>query len=187
VAPAATVHQPQLTGYPAHPGPGCRQPTRPTAVTVAAWLTWGFSGLLVLFFSLMVLVILVDHAALVEALQRNKEIADQGLSGDEILGALWVTCAVAITWALAAMALAVLAYRRVELGRILLLVSAALSALVCLVAVPVGWLNAAAALVCVALLNRPSTKAWFRGRDVPPRPQPGPPAPPQPREKPPVW
>ncbi len=29
VAPAATVHQPQLVGYPAHPGPARPQPTRP--------------------------------------------------------------------------------------------------------------------------------------------------------------
>ena len=83
---------------------------------MAAWLTWGFSSLVLLFFSLMVLVILVDHQALVEALQSNQQIADQGLSGDEILGALWVACALSITWALAAMALAVLVFRRVELG-----------------------------------------------------------------------
>lgn len=177
----------------AQPGLAHRRTTRPVAVTLAVWLTWGFSALVVLLFSLMVLVILVDHAAVIEALQRNQAIADQGLSGEKILGALWITSALAITWALAAIALAVLVYRRVELGRILLLVSAAVSSLVCLLAVPVGWPNAVAALVCVAMLNRPSTKAWFAGRDVPPqpgRPQPRPPQgslPPQPREKPPVW
>ncbi|MEO5708437.1 MAG: hypothetical protein ABIQ59_01250 [Nocardioidaceae bacterium] len=194
VAPAATARAAPTATHPGHPGLAHRAPARPTAVTVAAWLTWAFSALVVLLFSLMVLVILVDHAAVVEALQRNQQIAGQGLSGDEILGALWVTSALSITWALAAMALAVLAYRRVELGRILLLVSAAVSSLVCLVAVPVGWLNAVAALVCVAMLNRPSTKAWFAGRDVPPRQQQAPPQGPpqplqprQPREKPPVW
>ena len=183
VAPAATVPQPYASApYAA----GHRPPSsgRPTAVTVAAWLTWGFSALVVLLFSLMVLVMLVDHASLVEALQKNQQIAAQGLSGREILGALWVTCALSITWALAAMALAVLAYRRVELGRILLLVSAAVSALVCLLAVPFGWPHAVAALATVALLNRRSTKAWFAGHDEAPRLQQ---PPQQPREKPPVW
>ena len=185
VAPAATVAQPYApapyaTGHrPPHPTSG-----RPTAVTVAAWLTWGCSALVVLLFSLMVLVILVDHASVVEALQKNQQIAAQGLSGREILGALWITCALSIAWALAAMALAVLAYRRVELGRILLLVSAAVSSLVCLLAVPFGWPHAVAALATVALLNRRSTKAWFAGHDQAPRLQQ---PPPQPGEKPPVW
>jgi hypothetical protein len=82
------------------------------------------------------------------------------------------------------MALAVLAYRRVEVGRLLLMASAAVASLVCLLAVPVGWLHAVAALTTVALLNRRSTRAWFAGRDLPSGP---PPPPQQPREKPPVW
>jgi hypothetical protein len=184
VAPAGTVQQPHGPGsqVPAHRPPYAAA-GRPTAVTVAAWLTWAFSAVVVMLFSLMVLVMLVDHAAVVEALQSNREIAAQGLSGREILSALWLTCALCITWALAAMALAVLAYRRVEIGRILLMVSAAVAALVCLLAVPVGWPHAVAALTCVALLNRRSTRAWFARRDV----MPGPPPPRQPREKPPVW
>ena len=69
--------------------------------------------------------------------------------------------------ALGAIALAVLAFRRVEVGRVALVVSASLAALVCLLAVPVGWPHAVAAFTCVALLNRPSTQDWFAGRDRP--------------------
>lgn len=176
VAPAAT---PPQQHHPAPYAPARRPPSRPAAVTAAVWLTWVFSSLVVMVFSLMVLVILVDHDALVEALQRNSSIADRGLSGREILGFLWLTFAVSITWSLGAIALAVLAFRRVEPARIALLVSASLTALVCLLAVPVGWPHAVAAFFCVALLNRPSTKAWFAGRDgdqpPPPPPYAGPP------------
>ena len=83
------------------------------------------------------------------------------------------------------MSLAVLAYRRLEIGRVVLTISAAVAGLVGLAAVPVGWPPAAAAITCVVLLNRPSVRAWFAGRDVPPpRPPQGPSAP---SEKPPVW
>jgi hypothetical protein len=157
---------------------------RPTPVTVAAWLTWVFSGLVAVFFMLGVLTILADHQALVGAMQRNARVAEQGFSARELLGFLWITCAVGIFWSLAAMSLAVLAYRRLEIGRILLTISAAAAGLVGLAAVPVGWLPAAAAITCVVLLNRSAVRAWFAGQDVRPRPAQGPGGP---SEKPPVW
>jgi hypothetical protein len=195
--PAAYPYGTSPGPFPAHAGhPGApyasarvRTPARPTAVTVAAWLTWVFAGLTAVFFLLTVVAILVDHQAIVEAMQRNPQVAAMGLSGREILGYVWVTVAVVIFWAFAAMALAVLAYRRVELGRILLIVSAAAAGLMGLVAVPVGWLNAAAAIACVVLLSRRSVRAWYSGQDVPPRTPPShrPQAPVPPSEKPPVW
>ena len=185
VAPAAAGQHPYGPG-PALPAGST--PSRPATVTVAVWLTWVFSGLVVLVFSLMVLVIVVDQAAVVEALQRSSAVADQELSSREILGGVWLLCAFSIAWALGAIALAVLVVRRVELARIFLLLSSALAALVCLLVVPVGWPHAVAAFTCVALLSRPATKAWFAGRDAG---RPGPPAPqqppPQPKAKPPVW
>jgi hypothetical protein len=196
--PAAYPYGTSPGPFPAHAGhPGApyasarvRTPARPTAVTVAAWLTWVFAGLTAVFFLLTVVAILVDHQAIVEAMQRNPQVAAMGLSGREILGYVWVTVAVVIFWAFAAMALAVLAYRRVELGRILLIVSAAAAGLMGLVAVPVGWLNAAAAIACVVLLSRRSVRAWYAGQDLPPRTPPShrpPQAPVPPSEKPPVW
>lgn len=196
--PAAYPYGTSPGPFPAHAGhPGApyasarvRTSARPTAVTVAAWLTWVFAGLTAVFFLLTVVAILVDHQAIVEAMQRNPQVAAMGLSGREILGYVWVTVAVVIFWAFAAMALAVLAYRRVELGRILLIVSAAAAGLMGLVAVPVGWLNAAAAIACVVLLSRRSVRAWYAGQDLPPRTPPShrpPQAPVPPSEKPPVW
>jgi hypothetical protein len=157
---------------------------RPTPVTVAAWLTWVFSGLVAAFFMLGVLTILADHEAVVGAMQSNARIAEQGFSARELLGFLWITCAVGIFWSLVSMSLAVLAYRRLEIGRVVLTISAAAAGLVGLAAVPVGWLPAAAAFTCVVLLNRRSVRVWFAGQDAPPRPPQGPSGP---SEKPPVW
>ncbi len=171
-------------GYPVgYPAPRSRAGGRPSAVSAAAWLTWVFSGLVAFGFLLVVLTLLVEPHQLVEELQRNPRVADQGFSGREVLGFLWVLSAVAITWALAASALAVLAYRRVPFGRTGLVVSAALTAVVSLLAVPVGWPNAAVAIACIVLLGRRSSRAWFAGHDAP---APGRPAPP-PGEDPPVW
>jgi hypothetical protein len=77
------------------------------------------------------------------------------------------------------MSLAVLAYRRLEIGRVVLTVSAAVTALVGLVAVPVGWLPAGAAIACVVLLNRPSVRAWYAGQELPLRHPHGPGGPPE--------
>jgi hypothetical protein len=187
-APAVRPYGTSPAAYPPQPGylsaPYAAGRARPTPVTVAAWLTWVFSGLVAVFFMLGVLTILADHEALVGAMQRNARVAEQGLSARELLGFLWITCAVGIFWSLAAMSLAVLAYRRLEVGRLVLTVSAAVAGLVGLAAVPVGWVPAAAAITCVVLLNRRSVRAWFAGQDVPPRP---PQAPSGPSEKPPVW
>ncbi len=181
---------PAQVGHPGAPYASARVRTRPTAVTAAVWLTWVSSGLVALVFLLTVLTILVDHEAIVEAMQRNARVAAMGLSAREILGYVWVTVALAIFWSFASMALAVLAYRRLEIGRILLSVSAGVAALMGLAAVPVGWLHAAVAITCVVLLNRRSVRAWYAGQDVQP-PAPPAPRPPQaplpPSEKPPVW
>ena len=65
---------------------------------------------------LLVLIMLVDRDRCVDAIQQNPRLAAAGLTTRQILGALWVISAMGIFWSLAAMALAVLAFRRVELG-----------------------------------------------------------------------
>jgi hypothetical protein len=187
-APATRPYGTPPPAYPPQQGylsaPYASRRVRPTPVTVAAWLTWVFSGLVAAFFMLGVLTILADHEALVGAMQRNARVAEQGFTARQLLGFLWITCAVGIFWSLASMSLAVLAYRRLEIGRILLTISAAATGLVGLAAVPVGWLPAAAAITCVVLLNRSSVRAWFAGQDVRARPAQGTSGP---SEKPPVW
>ena len=174
---------------------------RPTAVTAAALLTWVFAGIGALFFALLVLTLLIDRNQIVTAIEQNPRLAGAGLSTRQIIGTLWVMAAMGIFWSVSAMALAVLAFRRVQLGRIGLVVSALFAAVLATVAVPFGWLHAAAAIATVVLLLLGSTGRWYaagssqhRGPGGPPAHQhggppqlPPPPRPQQPTGKPPVW
>jgi hypothetical protein len=180
-------------GVPAHPGPGvlhaaapARRNGRPVQVTVAVWLTWLFSAFVAFVFLLVVLTMLLDRDRLLQEIQRTPTLTDAGFTTRQILGFLWVLSAVAIAWSLGAMALAALAFRRVEIARVALVVSGVVAGLVCLAAVPVGWPGAIAAFTTVALLSRRATRDWFAGRALPsgpPRQQ----LPQPPRSKPPVW
>jgi hypothetical protein len=163
---------------------------RPTTVTVAAWLTWAFAGSMALFFGLVVLVLLAAPDQLLEAIQRDPTIGARGLSSTQILSTLWVLSALAIVWSLAAMALSALAFRRVNAGRIALVVSAAAAGALCLLAVPVGWPHAIAAFATVALLFRGDANRWYDqadGRLPPNQPPPNRPEQPPRDRKPPVW
>lgn len=205
---------------PAAPAPGAGpwpHPVdgRPRTVSVAAWLTWGFCGIAAAFGVLLVLTVLAERSQLVDAMQRSSRVSRAGLSDRDLVGIVWVTAAVLIAWSLGGIALAVLAYRRVNPARVALAASAALSGLVALLAFPVGLLHAAAGFASVVLLFAGGAGPWYAGRSAdeqqpppgpppdrqappeqqappqlqtPPGPQPGPPPAPQPpRDKPPVW
>ena len=170
----STPHRPPRTG-------------RPVQVTVAVWLTWVVSAFVAFVFVLVVLTMLLDRDRLLEEIQRTPTLTDAGFTTRQILGFMWVLSAVAIVWSLGAMALAALAFRRVEVARVALVVSGIVAGLVCLAAVPVGWPGAVAAFTTVTLLSRRPTRDWFAGRGLPPGPPQQPLPQPPPRSKPPVW
>ena len=154
-APAAGWPSPYAGGQ-----PGAR---RPGAVTVAAWLTLGFSAATGMLLLLVLVTLLAEKGQLVSALQKNPQIAQQGYSGAELLSALWVIVAVGLFWTLAAIALAVLALNRVRAGQVGLLVSSLLAGVLGLATVVVPL----AAAVTVALLLRSDANRWFAGRETP--------------------
>jgi hypothetical protein len=145
------------------PRPGRTE--RPGGVVLACWLTWVLCGLVAAFLLLLAVVLTSDTNALVAELQRNPRIAAARLTDRQVIGFLWLTTAIGITWSLSAIALSVLAYRRVDAGRFGLVASAILSAVVGLVAAPVGWLNAAGAITATVLLLRRPAQEWYAGRD----------------------
>ncbi len=163
---------------------------RPGGVVLACLLTWLLCGLVATFLLLLAGLLTADTAALVQELQHNPRVADAGLTDGQVIGTLWLVAAIGITWSLSAMALAVLAYRRVEAGRVGLVVSAVLAGVVGLVAFPVGLLNAAGAVTATVLLLRRPAREWYAARD---RDAGGPPPPagpalhqqPPPRQQPP--
>lgn len=194
-APPTASALPPGAGPRPHPVAG-----RPRTVSVAAWLTWVFCGIAAGFGALLVLTVLVERSQLVDAMQRSSRVSSAGLSDRDLVGIVWVTAAVLVAWSLAGIALAVLAYRRVNIGRIALTASAALSGLVALLAFPVGLLHAAAGFATVVLLFVGGAGPWYADRSAdqqPPRPgapdrQPPPEQPPTPdpgprRGKPSVW
>ena len=67
--------------------------------------------------------------------QQNPELADQGVSERVLVDATYVLAAVVVVWSLVAIALAVLVFRRVGWARPVLMASAGVAGLLCLLAV----------------------------------------------------
>ena len=170
-------------------GPGA--PRRPVPVAVAAWLTWVFSGITMLFLLLLVVVLMADQDQLVAAMRDNPQLEANGYTTQQLLGALWVISAIGLFWCLSAIVLAVLAYRRVNAGRIGLVVSAGFAGLLGVVTV-VGLVHAVAAFGTVVLLFTGGANRWYAGqepigRQDPRAPRPEQPPVPRSDGKPPVW
>lgn len=136
---------------------------RPDAVVWACVLTWAFSALtLVVMAASVVLMTTNPDLVLDELVRQNGDLA--GSDAAQLTDATYATAAVAGGWSLAAMVLAVLAYRRVGWARWGVLSSAAVAGVVCLVAILSSLLlvvPAAASLTTVVLLSRPEVRAWF--------------------------
>lgn len=190
-APPAFDQQPGTPSWAA----GTRQDPdrRPATVTIAAALTWLFAGLTTLVFLLVVAMLMFGQDALVEALRADARFDELNVSVDDLLAVVWVASAIALFWSVSALALAVLAFRRVGWARILLAASAAMAALLCLFGLPSGLLVILPAVATVVLLFTGGANAWFARRPrsfgpPPPAQQQPQPQPPQQRPgKPPVW
>jgi hypothetical protein len=138
---------------------------RPPAVVWACALTWACSGLAVVGLLLSVVLLLAAPELIFDELHRqNADLADQGLTDDVITTATYITAGVGVVWSVVASVLAGLAYRRVPWARTALIVSASVTALVCLVATVTNFLLVlplGAAFATIVLLVRPDVRAWF--------------------------
>lgn len=144
---------------------------RPAALTGACVLTWVCSGLAVTGMLLSVLALLASPDVLFDELRRqDPDLAGQGLSEDMIAAATYVTAAVLVTWSIAAIVLAALAFRGVGWARVALVVSAVTSALFCLIGLIVSMgslllvLPLVASAATVVLLLRSDVRAWYASR-----------------------
>jgi hypothetical protein len=104
------------------------------------------------------------HVVLDKMHQQNPDLATQGVSDHMILVVGYVTCSLFFLWCVAAVVLAVLAFRRTRWAYYCLLVSTAAVAVLCLVGV-IGSLVVVvpllAAVAVVACLARPDVRDWF--------------------------
>ena len=161
---------PYQQSYPPYGGgyPGQQQDPdkRPATVAIAAWLTWVFSGLTLLVFGLMLVAVLAARQEFLDAVRAEPQFQNHDISADDLVATLWVVAAIFMFWCLSAIVLAVLAYRRVNWARIMLVVSAALTALLALIAIGsvISALHLLVAGAVVVLLFTGGANPWYSRR-----------------------
>jgi hypothetical protein len=161
------------------PAPPMPHPVhRPGSLIAAAAITFVFSAVTLLGYLAIVGVMLVDRQALVEAFQRQSVYVRLDMTANELIGFLWIACVVMSMWCLASIAMAALMLRRHTWARVALAVSAGLALPLSLIALPFGWLNAAAEVATIVLLFSGGANDWFARR---------PPGSPYPRPRGNVW
>lgn len=122
--------------YPYLPQPGLAPaPKRPTTVTVAAVLTWIGAGLATLMMLMFMGVLALGGDAFIDEFERAAQDSQVDFTADQALAVGWVVAVVMLVWALSAVVLAIFALRRSNVARILLVVSAGMTALLSLLAI----------------------------------------------------
>ncbi|MDF1605116.1 hypothetical protein [Nocardioides sp. YIM 152315] len=160
VHPAQSQH-----AQPAHP----LQPTRPRAVVWSGVLTWISTSVTVLALVVSAVVLAVWPDRMLDEVHRdNPELVEQGISDDLLIGATYLLIAGVVLWCASAAALAVLVLRGAEWARIVLIISAATAAALCLLGTLMGAvllvLPLVASALCIRLLVRTDTRAWCAPR-----------------------
>ena len=139
--------------------------TRPTEVVLACALTWVFAGLTLVVMAASMVVLATSPGLVFDELHRqNPDLASQGVSDATLRTATFVIGGIVTAWSLAAVVVAVLAFRRVGWARTALVVSAA-GSLALLLFATLGQVflvvPLAASVVTLALLVRPDVRAWY--------------------------
>jgi hypothetical protein len=167
------VPQPTAYAVPAAPPAPLAPAKRPAIVVWACVLTWICTAATVA--ALIVSAVVLAHSPdrMLEELHRdNPELVEQGISDDLLMTATYLMIAGIVVWCVSAAVLAVLVLRRVDWARIVLVISAATAAVLCLLGTLMGAvllvLPLLAGAVTIALLVRPETRSWFtQRRDTP--------------------
>lgn len=151
---------------------------RPTSLVLACALTWVCSA--------MALVGLIVTGALLpgnrdqvidEAHKQNPNLAEDGVTNEMLMTALWMVLVVFALWAIAAMVLAYLTWIGQDWARITLIVSTCAVAAIAMlgaVSMPPILLLVVAAGATVYLLIRPEVSSWTSARRPPGGGAPGP-------------
>jgi hypothetical protein len=180
-APTTAPLPQQQTGAYQQPGPYpgvAPAARRPRQVVTACTIAWGTSAIVA---AMMVGTLLaLQSDSLVQDMHtrigNNRALAQSGMTFDQLVMAVRVAVVLVMLWAVAAMVVAVFAFRGQSWARIVLAVSAvaaALLGLLCGITFPGFFLVSVAAVASVALLFNKESSLWYAG----PRDQ-GPPPPP---------
>ena len=139
---------------------------RPGTVTAAAWITIAFSGLIAIGFGLLALAFLVARDEFVDGFDeamRDSGTVDPGISADSAAGLVVAFLAV-FAWSVIAVVLAIFVLRRSNAARILLVISASVTALLSLLAIMsvLSALPLIAAVAVIVLLFTGGAGDWFK-------------------------
>ncbi len=145
----------------------------PVTVKVACILTWVFSGVVAMLYAGMLLALLVAQDRIVDYVVTSPAWQRAGLERSTLVPILWVGCLVFLAWAVGALVLAWLTWRRHNWARWLLAGSAAATVVVAIFAFPIGVLHQLAAVLTIVGLFGTAARNWFAPRSWAPG---GPPA-----------
>ena len=168
----------QPSPYSQQPSYGAPQPTgdrRPGTVTAAAWITIVFSALTAALFGFTGLALLVARDQVITEMERVPEFQDANIDAEAAVGVLVAIMVGLVIWCVVAIVLAVLVLRRSNVARILLVISASVTALFGLVGITSGvsLVPLVAAIATIVLLFTGGAGDWFKRAGSPPGGYPG--------------
>jgi hypothetical protein len=131
-------------------------------------LTWLFSASAFALLAVTLAVMIAAPDTLLDELHKqNPDLADQGVTESVLRTTVYVMSAVVMAWSAGAIALAVLAWRRIRWAAIGLMISAGIAGGLCLLVIVGAFVVAVPLVACAAtflLLIRPESRAWYAGR-----------------------
>jgi hypothetical protein len=130
---------------------------RPVTVTIACVLTWVGSSLVIAMSLLLALLLATSRDFLIEEIDRAARDAQVVLDSEGVVAVVWSAVAVFLFWSLVAVVLAVLAFRRSNAARIVLAISAVMTALLSLLTITSG------VSIITLLLGAAATVLLFTG------------------------
>lgn len=165
--PAPQYGQPGYYSEPVPPDPDADK--RPGPVTAAAVLTMVFAGLTLALLILAVFGLLVERDSFLEELDNEPGLED--VSADDLFAVMMIVLGVFLVWSLVAIILAILVMRRSNAARILLIISAAMTAVFSLLVIlsAVSAATLIAGISVVVMLITGSARDWFARKNAPPQ------------------
>ena len=138
---------------------------RPATVTAAAWISIVFSALTAALFGVIAFGLLVARDQVVEEIQKSPDYQDINVDVDQAYGVAVALMFGIFVWCVIAIVLAVFVLRRSNVARILLTISAAVTAVLSLLGIAGGIpiVTLIAAIAVLVLLYVGGAGDWFKG------------------------
>ena len=137
---------------------------RPGTVTAAAWITIVFSAITAAIFGFTGLALLVARDQVITEMERVPEFQDANIDAESAVGVLVALMVGLVVWCVVAIVLSVMVLRRSNVARILLVISAAVTALFSIIGVASGVsvVPLVAAIATIVLLFTGGAGDWFK-------------------------